>query len=137
MVQRGLSLGLFGLFGRSPELRQFDRALRSVDLHPNLVPEAVKLTAVRLLAEHAAGQEAAPQSYRAAAEIIAYCMIGAHSFASANDSELAARVERRIDAALDSGASLDAKLVLLTLHARVIQPSVVEDFQLESGAEGD
>ncbi len=135
MPQRGLSLGLFGRFGRSTELRQFDGALRSVDLHPNLVPEAVKLTAVKLLREHAAAAEPAPQAYRAAAEIIAYCMIGAESFAGANDPALAAEVERRIDAALDSGASLDAKLVLLTLHARVIQPSVVEAFRLESGAE--
>jgi hypothetical protein len=131
--QRGLSLGLFGRFGRSAALRQFDGALRSVDLHPNLVPEAVKLTAVRLLTEHAPGEEPAPQAYRAAAEIIAYCMIGAQSFAGANDPALAAQVERRIEAALDTGASLDAKLVLLTLHAKVIQPSVVDHFQLESG----
>ena len=33
------------------------------------------------------------------------------------------------------GTSLDAKLVLLTLHAKVIQPSVVDVFQLESSAE--
>ena len=46
---------------------------------------------------------------------------------------LAAEVERRIEAALDPGTTLDAKLVLLTLHARVIQPSVVADFGLESG----
>jgi hypothetical protein len=134
MPQRGLSLGLFGRFGRSAELRQFDDALRSVDLHPNLVPEAVKLTAVKLLAEHAVGAKPAPQSFRAAAAIIGYCMIGADGFAGANDPALAAEVERRIDAALDSGASLDAKLVLLTLHARVIQPSVIDAFRLESGA---
>jgi hypothetical protein len=134
MPQRGLSLGLFGSFGRSAELRQFDGALRSVDLHPNLVPEAVKLTTVKLVREHAATAEPGPEAYRAAAEIIGYCMIGAESFAGANDPQLAAEVERRIDAALDSGASLDAKLVLLTLHARVIQPSVVEKFRLESGA---
>ena len=136
-VQRGLSLGLFGIFGRSPALREFDRALRSVDLHPNLVPEAVKLTAVKLLQEQATGCDPAPHSYRAAVEIIGYCMIGADAFASANEPALAAEVERRIDAALKSGTSLDAKLVLLTLHARVIQPSVVAYFQLESGAEED
>jgi hypothetical protein len=70
---------------------------------------------------------------RAAAEIIAYCMIGADAFASSNSQALADEVERRIDAAFDSGASLDAKLVLLALHARVVQPSVVETFQLENG----
>jgi len=133
MAPRLLSLGLFGRFGRSAELREFDRALRSVDLHPNLVPEAVKLSAVRLLTEHAPGEELASQSYRATAEL--YCLIGAASFAGANGRELAAEVERRIEAALDPGRSLDAKLVLLTLHARVIQPSVVETFQLEGGAD--
>lgn len=132
MVRRGLSLGLFGRFGRSAELREFDGALRSVDLHPNLVPEAVKLTAVTMLKEQTPGSDPAPQAYRAAAEIIAYCMIGAPSFAGANSPELAAKVERRIDAALDEDASLDAKLVLLMLHAGVIQPSVVEHFRLES-----
>jgi hypothetical protein len=136
-VQRGLSLGLFGIFGRSSELREFDRALRAVDLHPNLVPEAIKLTAVKLLKEQAAGLDPAPQSYRAAAEIIGYCMVGADAFAAANEPALAAEVERRIEAALKSGTSLDAKLVLLTLHARVIQPSVVSSFRLESSAEGD
>jgi hypothetical protein len=132
MVQRGLSLGLFGRFGRSAALRQFDVALRAVDLHPNLVPEAVKLTAVRLLREAAPDAEPAPQAYRAAAEIVAYCMIGAESFAGANDPSLTAQIEQRIEAALKSGTSLDAKLVLLTLHAKVIQPSVVDQFQLES-----
>jgi hypothetical protein len=136
-VQRKLSLRLFGIFGRSSALRAFDRALRSVDLHPNLVPEAVKLTAVKLLKEQATDFDPAPQSYRAAAEIIGYCMIGAEAFAGANEPELAAEVERRIETALESGTSVDARLVLLTLHARVIQPDVVAFFQLESGAEGD
>lgn len=132
MTRRGLSIGFFGLFGRSAELRELDKALRSVDLHPNLVPEAVKLAAVNLLREQSPDRELAPASYRAAAEIIAYCMTGAEAFASANDAKLAAEVEGRIEAALDPGTSLDAKLVLLTLHARVIQPSVVADFGLES-----
>jgi hypothetical protein len=132
LAQRGLSLGLFGIFGRSAELRELDKALRSVDLHPNLVPEAVKLTTVKLLRDDATDGEPAPPSYRSAAEIIAYCMIGADAFAGANDSSLAAEVERRIEVALESGTSLDAKLVLLTLQAKVIQPSIVEFFQLES-----
>ncbi len=133
MVRRGLSLGLFGRFGRSAELREFDKALRSVDLHPNLVPEAVKLTAVRLLKDHAPDGEPEPTSYRAATEILAFCMIGGDAFAAANDARLSFEVERRIEAAVDSGTSLDAKLVLLALHAEIIQPRVIEDFGLESG----
>ena len=128
----GSSLGLFGIFGRSSDLRQLDRALRSVDLHPRLVPEAVKLTLVKLLKEHALGTEPAPQSYRAAAEIVAYCMIGADGFAAANDPQLTRQVEVRIEKALESGDNLDAQIVLLTLHAKVIQPGVVHMFKLES-----
>jgi hypothetical protein len=134
-VKPALSLGFFGRFGRSPSLRTFDAALRSVDLHPNLVPEAVKLTAVRTLMDQSAHDEPSTEAHRAAAEIIAYCMIGAEGFAGANSVRLAEAVERRIEAALDTGTGLDAKLVLLTLHARVIQPSVVDHFGLESDSD--
>ena len=132
MSRRSLSIGFFGMFGRSPELREFDTALRSVDLHPNLVPEAVKLAAVKLLQGRAKDRAPEPRSYREAAEIIAYCMTGGEAFAAANDARLAAEVEGRIEAALDRGTNLDAKLVLLVLHAKLIQPSVVNDFALES-----
>jgi hypothetical protein len=53
-----------------------------------------------------------------------------------NDSALADRVESRIEAALQSGASLDAQLILLTIHAKVVQPSVVAAFGLESSDGG-
>lgn len=132
MVRRRPSLGLFGIFGRSPELRQFDGALRALDVHPRLVPEAVKLTVINLLQDHAAGAEPTPQAYRAAAEIVGYCVMGPAAFAAADAPELALAVERRIERALEFNSTLDAKLVLLTLHAGIIQPSVVEHFQLES-----
>jgi hypothetical protein len=132
MARSRSSLGLFGIFGRSADLRQFDQALRGVDVHPRLVPEAVKLTAVALLKDHAIGPEPAPHAYRAAAEIVGYCMIGGDAFAGANGDDLTQLVERRIEAALDKPEGLDAQLVLLTLHARVIQPSVVHQFGLET-----
>jgi hypothetical protein len=131
MPRRRSYFGLFGIFGRSSDLRQLDQALRAVDLHPRLVPEAVKLTAVNLLKDHAIGEEPAPQAYPGAAEILAYCMLGHDRFASVNGDELARLIERRIDAAIESGSSLDAQLVLLTLQARVIQPSVVQHYGLE------
>jgi|SRR5262245_14549006 len=131
-MARRSSIGFMGIFGRSYDLRQFDQALRSVDLHPRLVPEAVKLTAVNLLKDNATDDDPTPAAYRRAAEIIGYCMIGANAFAGANGEELTHAVECRIDTALESDASLDAQLVLLTLHAKVIQPSVVERYGLES-----
>jgi hypothetical protein len=135
MAQRGWSIGFFGLFGRSPALREFDKALKAVDLHPKLVPEAVNLAALGLLDDHARGKDATPQAYAAAAEILAYCALGPDHFAGANGDAEAAQVERRIEEALGAGVSLDAQLVLLALHAKIIQPGVVESFQLESGAD--
>jgi hypothetical protein len=132
MARRFSSLGLFGIFGRSSDLRQIDQALRAVDIHPRFVPEAVKLTMASLLKQRAEGGEPDPHAYRAAAEIVGYCMIGADAFAGASDAQRALDVERRIELALISGTNLDAQLVLLTLHAAVCQPSVIDRFQLES-----
>jgi hypothetical protein len=132
MARRRSSLGLFGMFGRSSDLRQLDQALRAIDVHPQLVPEAIKLTAVNLLKDHAIGEEPAPQAYRAAAEIVGYCMVGAEAFARANGADATFRTERRIERAIGSGVSLDAQLVLVTMYAGVIQPSVIQQFQLQS-----
>ena len=120
--------GFLGRFGRARELRQLDDALRAVDLHPAMVPDAVELAALRLLQAETGTPQ--PIDYAAAAELIGYCMIGAEGFAGANDDALAEAVEARIETAIAMGDSLDAKLLLLLLHAAVIQPSVVERFAL-------
>lgn len=132
MMRQRPSMGFLGRFGRSSDLRQLDEALRALDLHPNLVPEPVKITVVNLLKDHAGDRTPAAQDYAKAAEIVAYCMVGAEGFAGANGEAATRRVEARIEAALKSGDSLDAQLILLTLHAEVIQPSVVERFRLET-----
>ena len=54
---------------------------------------------------------------------------------AAPTATLTQTVERRIEAALDKPEGLDAQLVLLTLHAKIIQPSVVHQFQLDSASE--
>jgi hypothetical protein len=124
-------LGFLGRFGRARELRELDAALRAVDLHPALVPDAVQLTAVRLL--QAARGQPGPHDYAALAELVAYCLIGASNFTAANDEALAVAVEARIEAAIAHGDSLDAKVVLLLLHAGIVHPGVVERFGLEAG----
>jgi hypothetical protein len=125
-------IGFFGIFGRSSELRRLDQALREVDLHPRTVPEAVKLTTLKLLKE-AHGERPEPPAFAAAAELLGYCMLGPQGFAEANGPELTAAVEGRLEAALAAGDSLDARLVLLALYAGVIQPAVVERYGLETG----
>ncbi len=124
-------LGFFGIFGRSHELRRLDQAVRAVGLHPLLVPEAVKLATLNLLREASANPD--PRPYAAAAELLSYCVLGAHGFTECNDPSLTEAVEVRLAAALEAGDNLDARVVLLTLHASVIQPSVVEHYGLEAG----
>jgi len=120
-------LGLFGMIGRSKELQLLDQALRGVNLHPRFVPEAIKLTTMKLLKE----ADVEPRPYDATAEILSYCIMGVDGFTESNDPELTEAVEARLLAALEDGDSLDATIVLLTLHAGVIQSSVVERFGLE------
>ena len=134
MVKRRPALGFLGIFGRGPELRQLDQSLRALDVHPRLVPEAVKLAMISLLQDHATDGKPTPQAYRAAAEIVGYCIMGPAAFAAVDAPDLVNEVERRIDRALEFSSTLDAELVLLTLHAGVIQQSVVDHFGLESVA---
>lgn len=126
-------LGLFGIFGRAHELRRLDDALRAVGLHPRRVPEAVKLTALKLLKEAGGGADPKPRACAAAAELLGYCMLGAQGFTAANDRDLTGVVEARLEAALEAGNNLDARLILLTLHAGVIQETVVARYRLEAG----
>jgi hypothetical protein len=121
-----------GRFGRSHDLRQLDEALRAIDVHPRLVTEAVKLTTVRILKDELGNDDPPAEAYDKAAALLGYCLIGPESFAGANSEAEALAVEGRIEAALDAGDSLDAQLVLLMLHAKAIQPSVVERFGLEA-----
>ncbi len=126
-------LGFLGMFGRSRELQRLDQAVRAVGLHPLLVPEAVKLTILRLLKEANSGASPAPRAYDAAAEMLGYCMLGPQGFTEANDLRLTETTEARVEAALGAGDSLDARLVLLVLHAGVVQVQVVERYQLDAG----
>lgn len=124
--------GFLGIFGRAQELRRLDEALRAVDLHPRLVPEAVKLTALRLLQQESRSKLPPPALYGAAAELLAYCLLGPDHFAAADEMEALARVEARVEQAAAAGDSLDARLILLTLQAKLLQPAVAERYGLEA-----
>ncbi len=129
--RRNPSLGLFGVFGRSDDLRSLDKAFRAFDLHPALVPDAVKLTALNLLKD-ARGEDPAPQDYGETAMLLSYCAVGREAFTVANGEAAAAAAERRIEAALEAGEGFDASLILLALQAKIIHPSVKAEHQLES-----
>lgn len=125
------SLGMFGVFGRSADLRALDQALRAAGLHPSLVPDAVKLTVLNVLKD-GKSEDLAAQDHRETAALLGYCAIGREAFAAANGGLAAAAAERRIEAALEAGEGLDASLILLALHASLIHPGVKETYQLES-----
>ena len=74
----------------------------------------------------------AGQARDAAAELLGYCVLGARDFTECNGPNLTEAVEARLAAALEVGDGLDARVVLLTLHAGVIQSSVVERYGLEA-----
>jgi hypothetical protein len=125
-------LGLFGLFGRSVDLQRIDDALRVYGLHPNRMPDAVKLTMLKQLKELNGGKSPSSDACASAAELVAYCALGATEFARANGSPRQEAVEQRLIDALEAGHGPDARMVLLTLHAEVVHPSVVERFHLVS-----
>ena len=134
MARRRSSFGLFGIFGRSSDLRQLDQALRAVDLHPALVPEGVKLTIVNLMKDHWPDEPPA-SAYAPVAELFGYCLVGPRVFEEANGTEATMASERRLEMAIDRSRSLDGQLVLLALHAKLVSPLVVEryDLGLEDG----
>ena len=113
-------------------MKRLDQAVRDAGLHPNLVPDAVKLTTFNLLKAANGGGNPEPRDYHAAAEMLGYCMLGSQGFTEANGLPLTEATEARLEAALNAGDSLDARIVLLALHADVIQAQVVENYQLGS-----
>ena len=131
MAKRRSSLGFLGMFGRSGDLRELDSALRGADLHPALVPEGVKLTIVNLMKDHWP-DEPPPEAYRSVAQLFGYCIAGPQTFEQANGPERRLDAERRIEAALETGDSLDAQIVLMALHAKLISAEVVERFGLSA-----
>jgi hypothetical protein len=123
-------LGLFGIFGRSQEMQGLDDAFRAVGLHPRAVPDAVKLTVLKQLKETRGRSVSDPHARTAAAELLGYCVLGEQDFARSNDPNRTSAVEARLVAAIESGVGQDARLVLLTLHAGLTNPSVIDRYGL-------
>ena len=119
------------MFGRSGDLRQLDAALRAADLHPALVPEGVKLTMVNLMKDHWRDEPPA-SAYPPLAGLLAYCVVGPETYRVVNGRDGAEDVERRIEAALDLPDSLDARVMLLALHAKLMNSAVVDRFDLSA-----
>ncbi|RVC09019.1 hypothetical protein EN879_37415, partial [Mesorhizobium sp. M7A.F.Ca.AU.002.02.1.1] len=70
--------------------------------------------------------------YASVAQLCSYCIAGPETFEQANGHERTLGAERRIEAALEAGDSLDAQIVLMTLHAKLINPEVVDRYGLSA-----
>lgn len=123
-------LRIFDLFGQSAAMNALDEAVRAAGVHPLLVPDAVKVTLVRLNRSSAAarGRDAA---FGDAAQLLAYCMLGRAPFIESNGIFAVDRVERRVEAAIDAGDSADAKLILLAMHSGVIVSEIADRIEIE------
>lgn len=120
------------MFGRSAALNALDEALRDYGVHPLLVPDAVKLTVVRLCKREAEphGQSRTVTSGEAA-QLFTYCMLGRETFIESNGVRVAYRAEDRMDAAIAAGDTFDAKLILLALHAGLIAQEFAERIDVD------
>lgn len=127
-------LGLFNFFGRSDSLKALDQALRDFDVHPRLVPEAVKLATIRLMQKASdADYKLRDADYEKAAELLSFTILGHNQFVASNSLDAAERAEQRVEDAIDAGDSIDAQLILLAVHAGIIHPTVAD--MVESEAE--
>lgn len=120
------------LFGRSREVRRLDDALRTAGLHPALVPDAVKITTLKLLNEGGHGNSPDLPACTLAAEMLAYCALGDHGFGKGRGPGAARTARARLEGALEVGDSLDARLVLLALHAGIISGSLIDRYDLHA-----
>ncbi len=118
-------LRLFQLFGRSAAIAALDDALRGAGVHPLLIPEAVKLTVLKLHRRHPEGSDAT------SAALMGYCLLGHEGFADSTDPIAAQAADARVEAALEDGDTLDARLILLMLHAGLIAPEIADRIDLE------
>ena len=116
---------LFNLFGKSAAIQALDDALRACGVHPLLVSEAVKLTVIRQCRRHP------DASFDAAAALLSFCILGRDAFIESNGIPAADRADRRLEDAIAAGGSLDARLVLLALHAGLIAPEIADRIEVE------
>lgn len=134
MIKRGVSFGFLGRFGRSADLRYLDSALQSFSLHPGAVPDGVKMVAVSLMAED--GLEPEPAAYSPAGALMALAIYGADEFARLNGLDACGEAVRRLETALEQGEGLDASIILLMLHSRLLHQTLKDEYGIEAHEEG-
>jgi len=130
MVKRGASIGLFGIFGRSEDMRRLDEALRRSGIHPGSVPEGVKLATVSLMAKN--GTEPPAEAYPSVGDLMAFCMVGREEFARHNGEARLESAIKRLELALEAGEGQDAELILLMFHAKLLDRDLIDRYEISA-----
>jgi len=120
---------LFDMLGRSSGIRALDDALRTAGVHPMLVPDPVKLALIQLHKRMA--RDAPEGGYVHAAHLLGYCILGHDQFSENNGAANAEAQDHRVEAALAQGDTLDAKIILLSLHSGLIAPEIADRIDIE------
>jgi hypothetical protein len=124
---------MFALFGPSREMQNLNDALRSAGVHPRTISDAVKITTLKQLKEANGGTPPDSRAIAGAADLLAYCVLGPQAYAAKNNPKCVEAVQQRLNAAVENGYGLDARLILLTLHAGLAHRELIERYQLDIG----
>ena len=124
-------LSIFGIRGRPKEVHYLNDAIREVGIQPSMVADSVKIAIIKLLREAEGGNFIdIVASCGKVAPMVVYCMLGRDNYEELNNGEAADQIEKRLSLAINSGNSLDAQLIMLTLFSNVAHPDVIEKFDL-------
>lgn len=122
--------GIFSMFGRSEDQHLLDQAIRDAGLHPRLVPDAVKIVLQRQVKETGADADERQALRARDCELLAYCALGPGEFTDIHGEEMTQALEQRLEQALEAGNSRDARLVVLFLHAGLVDQDVTDRYAL-------
>ena len=121
---------MFGIFGRSQEMQSLDDALRAAGVHPRTITDAVKITTLKQLKEANGGAKPDSRALAGAADLLGYCALGPKAYAEKHAPNRVQAIEERLNSAIESGYGLDARLIMLMLHAGLTHRELVERHDL-------
>lgn len=130
--------GLFGLRERSKHQQILDDHLRASGVHPQLVPEEVKLTVLKFVKAGPGlelGSKPNEPALAEAGRLLAYCFAGREEYVSSNGPGSDEEQERRLALALEAGEGIEARIVMLALASGIAHDSIAARFDLETGEE--
>lgn len=135
---------LTSLFGRGRSREALDLALAEAGLRPDTLPDAVRLTLVRLAKEAldlpqlgeptVATAGGLKETLGEVARLFAYCHLGAEEFADRNTSAAATEAAGELAEAERRPAGLAAQVVLLSLHSRLAHETIAARFEVVRAA---